>query len=742
MVTDGARRLGKLSGLVVAASIVLAGGAAHADETATPAPEPAAPSPPAQPEAAPAAATEGPDTVTVRGNMADTLERSTGSGSRVSETEIKRAQPQSTSEVFRRVPGLVVRQEDGMGLRLNLGVRGLNPTRSRLVLIQEDGVPVVVSPYGEPELYYSTPIERVQRLDVLKGHEVLRYGPQTVGGVVNLYTWAPPTREEWSVEADYGQRSFARGLVRYGNAVGDVRYVVQAFHKQGDGFQNMGFDVTDVMGKVAFPTGKNGEATLKISAYDEVSHTTYVGLTNSMYKADPRQNTVAPDDLFGIRRYEVSLQHEQRLTPLTTLRTTAFAYMVDMRIYQQDFDRKAVLPPDQYQRILGDTRADDAALYFRNTRSLRDRSYNVAGVEPQLEQRFDTGSVNHRLIVGGRAMIDSARRKLSNGTTPTAETGDLQTDDTTTILGLAAYAEDRMAFLKNMLVTPSFRVEHAISRRNSRRVLSDVGLPQDVDLSGTSSTTGVMPGVGFAYGKPVFNVFWGVHSGYSPPRVSQSITPTGKDAGLDAERSMNYELGTRARPFRWFRGEVTGFLTNFDNQLISNNTLSGSTAEFKNGGKTRHVGAEVTALTHFGVRDGLPLELDLSAQYTYVRSTFSDGPNQGNFVPYAPENTLTVTLDGDHSSGLGGQVSFSYVGSQFADEQNTLEPDVSGRAGQIPAYKILDLGARYRHKPTGISLLLTVKNAFDDVYLSSRLPNGIFTAGYRQAMVGLKWSGP
>lgn len=243
--------------------------------------------------------------VTVRGDPAESLQRATGSGTQISETELKRAQPQSTSEVLRRVPGLSVRSEDGMGLRLNLGVRGLSPTRGRLVLLEEDGVPVVVSPYGEPELYYSTPIERVQRLDVLKGHDVLLYGPQTVGGVVKLHTWEPPTREEWSVEGDYGQRSYAKALARYGNAAGDVRYVVQAFRKQGDGFRNMPFEMTDGMATVAFSTGRGGEASLKLAVHDQVAHTTYVGLTEAMYRADPRQDTAAPGDVFGVRRYEV-----------------------------------------------------------------------------------------------------------------------------------------------------------------------------------------------------------------------------------------------------------------------------------------------------------------------------------------------------------------------------------------------------------------------------------------------------
>ncbi|WP_394848092.1 TonB-dependent receptor [Pendulispora brunnea] len=689
-----------------------------------------------------AQATPPTEEVRVRGDAADNLERASGSGSRVSETDMRRAQPQSAGEMLRRVPGLVIRQEDPMGLRLNLGVRGLSPTRGRLVLVEEDGVPVVVSPYGEPELYYSTPVERIQNIDVIKGHDVLLYGPQTVGGVVQFHTWQPPTREEWNVEGTYGERNFAKALARYGNSAadGNVRYVVQAFRKQGDGFRNMPFEVTDVMGKVAFATGRDGEATLKLVAYDELSHTTYVGLTEPMYRADPRQDTVAPDDTFGIRRYEASLHHEQRLGEHTKLKTLLFAYTMNMGLRQQDFDRTK-MPDTEYVRILGPQGIDGAGLYFRKTSQIRERNYNVVGVEPRVEHQFHTGPIAHKLVFGGRMMFDNARRRAFAGASPTSDTGDLLTDDTTSIFGFAAFGEDRIAFRDDLLVTPGFRLEHSISKRYSKRTFEN-GVTSDVDLEGSATATGFMPGIGIIYGKPAFNIFGGLHSGYSPPRISQAITPTGQDVGLSAERSINWELGTRVRPLRWARLEASGFLTSFDNQLISNNTLSGSAAEFKNGGKTRHLGTELTAIAQIGRGLKLPVDVDIAAQYTWSRSRFVGGLYDGNFVPYAPEHLLAATLDVEHKSGFGGQATFSYVGSQFADETNTVEAEISGRAGEIPSYRTLDLGARYRHAPTGLSALLTIKNVLDDVYLSGRLPNGIFTNGFRQVFVTLKWSGP
>jgi len=678
----------------------------------------------------------------VRGDRAENLVRASGSGSHISETQLKRAQPTSSGEMLRRVPGLVVRQEDASGLRLNLGVRGLSPTRSRLVLVEEDGVPLVVSPYGEPELYYSTPVERIQRIDVAKGTDILLHGPQTVGGVVQFHSWEAPTREEWSVEGEAGQRAFAKALARYGNSAGDVRYVVQVMRKQGDGFRDMGFKVTDFMGKVVFPTSKTGEATLKLVAYDEASNTTYVGLTQPLYLQNQRANTVAPNDTFNVRRYEASLSHLERIGGNTELRTSLFAYTMQLGFRQQDFDR-TFDPTATYDRVLGPEGVSGAALYFKPTNALRDRVYDVTGVQLSLTQNFNTGDVVHKLLVGTRALYESARRKQGIGATPTSDVATPTTDDTTDILGFSLFAQDRIAFLDGLLVLPAFRFEHSNSTRTTRRMILPNGTSADVNAQGSSSASGLSPGVEMIVGRPDANLFGGMHLGYSPPRISQAITPGGADAGLDAERSVNYETGARARPAKWARIEATGFLTNFDNQLISNNTLSGSAAEFKNGGKTRHLGIETT----LGVALGKALHIDataidLAAHYTLARSTFTGGLYSGNVVPYAPLHTFSATLDGEHRTGIGAQASFTYIASQYADEFNSEEPDISGRAGKVPGYGVLDLGARYHHKPTGLTANLLVKNALDDVYISSRLPNGIFTAGFRQITVGLKWAGP
>lgn len=44
----------------------------------------------------------------------------------------------TTNEALRKIPGVVVRDEEGFGMRPNISIRGLNPTRSNKVMLLED----------------------------------------------------------------------------------------------------------------------------------------------------------------------------------------------------------------------------------------------------------------------------------------------------------------------------------------------------------------------------------------------------------------------------------------------------------------------------------------------------------------------------------------------------------------------------------------------------------------------------
>ena len=70
-----------------------------------------------------------------------------------------------------------VRDEVLSGVVPNIGIRGLNPDRSEKLLILEDGVPAGLAPYSVNAAYYVPPIERMARVELLKGSGQILYGP-------------------------------------------------------------------------------------------------------------------------------------------------------------------------------------------------------------------------------------------------------------------------------------------------------------------------------------------------------------------------------------------------------------------------------------------------------------------------------------------------------------------------------------------------------------------------------------
>lgn len=151
-----------------------------------------------------------------------------------------------------------VRDEEGFGLRPNIGIRGLNPTRSTKVLLLEDGLPFTYAPYGDNASH--APIERYERIEVLKGTGMLRFGPQTIGGVINYITPEPPQDFEGLMDVSADNFGYGKGRARAGGA----GHLVDVMHKQGDGARdNQSLKQTDLNYKHVLDIADNQKLTLR-----------------------------------------------------------------------------------------------------------------------------------------------------------------------------------------------------------------------------------------------------------------------------------------------------------------------------------------------------------------------------------------------------------------------------------------------------------------------------------------------
>lgn len=721
-------------GTALLLSIVLAWEARASAQEAPSEPPPETP-PPSDTKKKPA---EDVAEVRVIGSKADALQKTPGSGTLITKKDLERAQPVDTAEMLRRVPGVQVRQEYGGGNRIDISVRGLEGGRSRRVLLLEDGIPIAINPYSEPDMYYAPVIERYRGIEVVKGSGNILFGPQTLAGTMNFLTLAPPDVQRAAVDVDAGTYGYVRALGNYGDRIGDTRYVVQVLHRRGDGFRDLPFDSTDALGKVAIPTGSEGTAMIKIGYHRDDAASDDIGMTSAMYAAEPRRRALSPASHLILNRYDVSLTHEQRFSDDVKLKTLAYAYRTDRIWRRQDYTRSPS-KNDAYTYIAGDTSTPGGAIYFRDANTVLDREYDVMGLEPRLEIRVNTGSVAHTIDTGGRVLHETAHYQQRTGDYAETYGGSNDFEEKHSGTAFAAYVQDRIAFREDLLVTPGVRFEHLEFNRTVLRQLVN-GQPRDVFVTGEKAVNGLVPGIGMVYGTKQLNVFGGLHVGFAPPRVTSSISARGISSDVGADKSINYELGTRTMPAKWARLEATGFLSDFSNQvIIATGPAASGENNLTDAGSTNLYGVESGALVSFDKALKWPTVVEVGARYTFSRATFRHGPNAGNLLPYAPQHNLNANFDVEHPTGLGGQIAYAFTGPQFADADNTRAQDVTGIIGRIDSRHIVDVTVHYKHKASGLTFRATAKNLFDADYIIARRPEGIFPGAFRQIIFGVRW---
>lgn len=655
-----------------------------------------------------------------------------GAVSYINKKELQMLQPISGNEALRRVPGVHVVDEEGAGLRTNIGIRGLDPDRSRSVLILEDGVPVALNPYGEPEMYFTPSIDRMEGVEILKGSGQVLYGPQTIGGVVNYITANPPEEAEGRVKMQGGEGGYFSGLVGYGTTFGNTGVQVNLLRKQADNLGPTQFQLTDFNTKLKLQLSDRAKLGFKLGVYDEVSNATYVGLTQSMFESGGQDYLrISPDDQLDVRRYSLSANHEYNVNENLQFLTTVFGYTTTRNWRRQDFSYDSEAS-NQTGVVWGDEDVPGGAIYMRNTTGNRNRQFEVAGIEPRMRYNYQLGDVDNELKAGIRYMYERAYEQRVNGSFPQAVSGNLVQDEVRTGRAFSAFAQNKFILDDAWSVNLGLRYElYDFEREILRNNFG--GNVLDTMIAAGSMTQEIIPGAGVNYKvNPYLNLFAGVHRGFAPPRVKDAITAEGDALDLEAERSWNTELGLRASPHPALFVELTAFRMAFSNQIIPVAESAGGLGfGLVNAGSTLHQGLELgTQLAiHELINTGLIINYDINASYInafFNEDRFIQEENiNGNRTPYAPEYLISSAFTVEAQNGIGFRLNGTFVGQQFTDERNTFAPSANGRTGELPSYFMLDASAQYNIPKINTIFNISVKNLTDERYIATRRPQGI-----------------
>lgn len=639
----------------------------------------------------------------------------------------------STSEALRKVPGVAVRDEEGLGLRPNIGIRGLNPTRSSKVLLLEDGVPVSYAPYGDNASYYHPPIERFDRVEVLKGSSQIAYGPVTLGGVVNYITSEPPARPRAAIQFAAGNRDYLSASGSLGGTWRRTGVFTHALRKQSDGARDhIRSELTDVMAKVHRSYGVASQLAMKGNYYRERSQVTYSGLRDGEYRQAPRGNPFA-NDRFDGDRAGASLAYRGLLWSRVALTGSAYASS-----FARDWWRQSSNSGQRPNDAADPKCAGMANLATTCGNEGRLRRYRQAGVELRVRHDFVAG-VRHEVDAGVRVHREHQDRRQENGDTPTARSGVLVENNLRGTDAVSAFVQHRW-LAGNWTVTPGARVERITYSRTNRLL----------NASGRASTTEFVPGVGVSWGPTADRtLFAGLHRGFAPARAEDIINNTGGTVELQPERSWNYEAGGRLRA-GVVSMQATAFRLDYSNQVVPASLAGGIGSALTNGGQTLHQGVEGGVDADWREMRGTRHDIYTRVSYTWlpiarfvgVRTStvpgFSGINVSSNRLPYAPTTTMSVTTGYRHAFGLDVQLEAQHVAAQFADDLNTVVGSPDGQRGLIPAHTYLNLAMSWRAPRRGASVFLAVKNLDDRLFIVDR-SRGILPSHPRLVQVGTSW---
>jgi Fe(3+) dicitrate transport protein len=642
----------------------------------------------------------------------------------------------TVNEALRKVPGVTVRDEEGFGLRPNIGIRGSNPTRSTKVLLLEDGLPAMYAPYGDNASYYHAPIQRYDRIEVLKGAGLLRFGPQTIHGAINYITPTPPDEAAGHVQLSAGTRGY--GALHA--SVGGKGLLVDFGHKQGDGNRdNVALEQTDLFAKYQWQVDEANALTFRANALREESQVGYSGITDAEFRAFGREYYPFQDDLFDIEHTAFSVSHAW--TPKDGLQLLTSAYYSQ---FLRDWWRQSSTTTDTQcgtafrdARFRGE-RVDPALC---NSAQGRLRNYYTWGVDTRLSWDTSLFGGDGSSEVGLRWHEEDQLRYQVNGTSPAARTGTFVENNLRTAEALAAFATTSFD-LGRLTLTPSLRHEDIeFARRN--RLAGGLG--------GSESLAETTWGLGANWTlSSSLDLFASAHEGFAPPRVEDLIAGNGTSTAVDAEESLNLEAGLRAR-WQGLDLEATVFRNDFDNQVVVGSIAGGSTPLAQ--GETEYAGFEFAAGFNRGAlqrRSGefyanlavtwLPTADQTTALRRVDTGAAANGSAAGKRLPYAPELTTTFRI-GYVRGPWDGSMEVQQVGRQWADFANTRHPVVNGdgQIGQLDGYATWSATLNYEPTGSAWSGYVAVKNLTDREFIVDRT-RGILFGNPRQIVGGLRYA--
>jgi Fe(3+) dicitrate transport protein len=695
-----------------------------------------------------------------------------GSSARISTAELQKLNQPDINKVLRILPGIQVRDEEGFGLRPNIGMRGTPVNRSAKITVMEDGILMAPAAYADPAAYYFPTFSRMSGLEVLKGSSQIKYGPYTIGGAINLLSTTIPSTFKAFAQASYGSFGFNQQRLWVGETQGmfsylfEVNRIAATGFKELDGGGNTGFDRRDYLGKIRWQSKKSAgikqHLQLKAVHTEESANETYLGLNFEDFQLNPlRRYAGTQKDELQLAHNHIVLQHH--ISPFADLEILTSAYLTQTF---RDWGRANSYGGKSINTILADnvtnldayrimTGQANGEVIFRGA----SRNYTNKGVQSLLSYTFRRAAFTNKMELGIRLHSDQANRygtqskfQMSDGLLILTEQGEQgnQENQIREAFSFASFANFSFNYKKAEL--------HLGLRRES--IILDFYNFGTTDFARTGKNLSSasnkiivwLPGASLTYTLNPNNTFFlGLHKGFSPPGMPN----TSSNTQAISETAFNYELGYRLNNRKNTQLQAVVFRSDYTNLLGSDNVSGGGmgTGELFNAGKSLVQGLELSGLYLLKMAKAPSVQFPVQMSYTYTQATFAETfingggdwgsgqINSGDQIPFITPHLLSGSIGFTYKKG-SAVWSANRVGlTRTTPGQNdNVIPTANQnyiQVNSIQSFTIFDFSANLQVNKSWV-VYTTVQNIGNNLSIVANLPQGYRSALPRSLILGLK----
>lgn len=655
----------------------------------------------------------------------------------------------NTRQVYSKVPGLTIWENEGSGIQPGIGARGLSPNRNWEFNTRMNGYDIASDSFGYPEAYFNPPMEAIERVEIVRGAGALQYGPQ-FGGLVNYVLKKPKIGKEIQVETKNtgGSYNTMNSYTSVSGTVGNFSYFAFAHGRSSDGWRDNSNYLTQTGHfHIAY------QATEKLKIAIEFSKSHYEskqpgGLTDQQFWANPRQS--GRDRNWFSAPWNVPsmiVDYEQSATARFNLKVFG--------LYGERNSVGFTSAPNVEDKINSQT------LQYGARQIDRDWYRNV-GVEARQIFDYKLFDKTHTLSFGTRYFNGNTDRiRNPNGSTgnkfDVRETNlnNLCYDGTKncrivdldfSTLNYAGFVENLFRITDKLSITPGVRYEWlkstASGRINERQptarnLIGGTVPPQEI------VKRQLLYGVGGQYQVTKTTNFYTNYSrAFRPVIYSELYAPSGTvndiDPNLKDQTGYNLDGGYRGNIDEWLQFDLGVFELRYNDRVgLLPGRIEGQNNLRTNVGDSLHRGVEaylevdpILALfdsAPFGSVSFFTSSANVNARYVKWEDPriITDVANAldyyrvGKTVENAPSQIHRYGLTYKYKKKFSISYLISDIGKAYSDALNTTLQTANGQIGIIPSYIVRDVTFVWNFTEN-LSLRGGVNNLGNEKYFTRR----------------------